>query len=139
MKITQEDGLLNEFLIELREHEYGFLEFTSPTVTPASGSTSRLDAQLQVESTLTLIEGGRVSVALDTSGYTVQGIDSVDAEKRQASVGGQHVGTTFESLTALLSTLSPKFNEKMHDKLCAKLQALADAQTKDRFGGTEAL
>ncbi|ORX65848.1 hypothetical protein DL89DRAFT_270569 [Linderina pennispora] len=104
LNTTGPDSLRDEFLSELRDHQYGLANFSPPN---------------HLQSTLTLIEGHQISVTLDTRGYTVA--------KASGSDMAGWTGKTFETLTSLLSAVSPRFNSSMHQELFSKLQALADS------------
>ncbi|KAJ1661476.1 hypothetical protein GGH95_004476 [Coemansia sp. RSA 1836] len=115
-QITTVAGLVAELTTELRNHEYGIHSSTEPAIADGTAHT-----------TLTLRgddEALVVGVALSRSGYTVTSASTKTHE--------QLVGKSFETLTALLSSLSPAFNSAMHRALCLRLMPVAAAQQEQK-------
>ncbi|KAJ1946602.1 hypothetical protein GGF37_001068 [Kickxella alabastrina] len=121
--ITTVDGLQAEFLAELQSHSYGIKSFTPPTTTAIDKSSASIISFVStihlLDSSNNNISGNAVTVTLDTAGYTVESFGCL----------ALHVGRRFESLTALLSELSPEFNSAMHRSLSARLLAFSNLQS----------
>ncbi|KAJ2660542.1 hypothetical protein IWW48_002879 [Coemansia sp. RSA 1200] len=118
-------GLAAEFSAELKDHAYGLGSFTEPQPYNNDNDSdsdneghSTASRRIQARASAVLLEGDQVTIALDASGYTVTSVSSEDRKR--------FVGTTFESFTGLLLTISPAFNDAMHRQLSERLvQAMA--------------
>ncbi|KAJ2006674.1 hypothetical protein H4R26_001223 [Coemansia thaxteri] len=125
-------GLVAELAAELSSHSYGIESYEQPAATadplPKGGGGA--------QTTLTLLGGARVAVALSGAGYTVTDIRIAPSCSEELL---RFVGEPFETLTALLSALSPEFNGAMHRCLSARLLALAATQEREEDAGSRAL
>ncbi|KAJ2008666.1 hypothetical protein GGI04_001061 [Coemansia thaxteri] len=122
-------GLVAELAAELSSHSYGIESYEQPAATadplPKGGGGA--------QTTLTLLGGARVAVALSGAGYTVTDIRIAPSCSEELL---RFVGEPFETLTALLSALSPEFNGAMHRCLSARLLALAATQEREEDAGS---
>ncbi|KAJ2791121.1 hypothetical protein H4R20_006904 [Coemansia guatemalensis] len=104
------DGLLEEFSIELRDNAYGIKSYTTPVVLAEQPPSA--------ESVVVLLSGVKITIKLDTAGYTVR------SDIANGSLVDKRAEKAFESLPALLLAQSPEFNHAMHNLLSARLLAL---------------
>ncbi|KAJ1908867.1 hypothetical protein GGI09_006891 [Coemansia sp. S100] len=112
-QITTAAGLVAELTAELKTHTYGIHSYELPAT-----------IEFKAYTTVTLLDDrASIVVALSRSGYVVTQ-DSDPKYKR-------FVDMPFETLTALLSALSPAFNSAMHQALSTRLMAIAAAQQED--------
>ncbi|KAJ2490479.1 hypothetical protein IWW37_003135 [Coemansia sp. RSA 2050] len=116
-QITTAAGLAAELADELRTHAYGIRTSKQPAIVDEGAQTTLilLDDDLSID------------VVLSRVCYTVTRVSSVEHEKS--------VGSKFETLTALLSALSPTFNRAMHRELTDRLSEIEAAQQRDGAEG----
>ncbi|KAJ2901884.1 hypothetical protein GGI21_004630, partial [Coemansia aciculifera] len=113
MQITTPAGLLAELSAELHSHKYGIRSYTEPVI---------IDDLAQA--TITLLDDDRapIGVALSkSSGYTV-------TSEQHEGFAANEPPLPFETLTALLLSLSPAFNRAMSQTLYSRLMAVAEDQ-----------
>ncbi|KAJ2688862.1 hypothetical protein IWW39_001911 [Coemansia spiralis] len=109
-QIATAAGLVAELADELRTHAYGIRSPEQPAIVDGRAQT-----------TLILLDDeASIGVALSSSGYAVTRVSHSKYEKS--------VGVLYETLTALLSALSPAFNSAMHRALCSRLGEIEAAQ-----------
>ncbi|KAJ2723919.1 hypothetical protein GGI07_002297 [Coemansia sp. Benny D115] len=127
--LTTPDALRAELHAELRNHAYGIKAYTIPAIPDSSRSPDTALQQQRPQSTIQLLQSddsspSTITVALDaTRGYVV-----TSCSPPQTAL----VDRQFESLTGLLSELSPEFRSAMHTTLSARLFDLLGATTEQQ-------
>ncbi|KAJ1719621.1 hypothetical protein LPJ53_005647 [Coemansia erecta] len=110
--LTSGEGLCAELRAELHAHVYGIKAYSPPTAIDRDGRQC-------ASSTVSLLDAdGSHEVAV------VLGSDTGYSVAAASPAQGSLVGSSFESLTALLRAASPAFASAMHRSLSARLLAL---------------
>ncbi|PCH39953.1 hypothetical protein WOLCODRAFT_98042 [Wolfiporia cocos MD-104 SS10] len=105
-------------------------ELTNALTEQSFGTTSFkivLTGPLEAAARVVLLEGTALNISLSSQGYKIGRVDAKIGE-----AGSPTIDETFESLEALLTSVSPRYATARQNALFARLQALSDSRSSDK-------
>ncbi|CAH1766134.1 3230_t:CDS:2 [Entrophospora sp. SA101] len=117
----------------LKEYDYGIRPGSIKVLTSTSTTNNEPQGPLYSKFELISLENIKLIIKIFEEGYLIESFESEDdVNEKDSETMKKWVNKPFESMEALLLTVSPKFGEKFHDALFSKLSNInAEQQSTD--------